>query len=116
MWWNCSVISQLQDLNKNVTQQTSKCVAASERFSFFISYSHDDKTFARLLYDKLQKRGFRCWFDEHELLPGERLHQSIAQGVLRSEKMLLCASRASLTSWWVDNEIGQAFQMEAQWM
>lgn len=30
--------------------------------------------------------------------------------------MLLCASKSSLTSWWVDGEINRAFQKEAQIM
>jgi hypothetical protein len=32
------------------------------------------------------------------------------------DKVLLCASQASLTSWWVDGEINRAFQKEAQIM
>ena len=32
------------------------------------------------------------------------------------DKVLLCASQASLTSWWVDDEINRAFQKEAQIM
>lgn len=32
------------------------------------------------------------------------------------DKVLLCASKASLTSWWVDGEINRAFQKEAQIM
>ncbi len=32
------------------------------------------------------------------------------------DKVLLCASKASLTSWWVDEEINRAFQKEAQIM
>jgi hypothetical protein len=31
-------------------------------------------------------------------------------------KVLLCASKSSLTSWWVDGEINRAFQKEAQIM
>jgi hypothetical protein len=32
-----------------------------EFYSCFISYSHADREFARLLYDTLQGRGVRCW-------------------------------------------------------
>jgi hypothetical protein len=32
------------------------------------------------------------------------------------DKVLLCASHSSLTSWWVDGEITRAFQKEAQLM
>lgn len=31
-----------------------------EFYSCFISYSHDDKSFARRLHDQLQMRGVRC--------------------------------------------------------
>jgi len=32
------------------------------------------------------------------------------------DKMLLCCSEQSLTNWWVDNEIGTAFEKEQQIM
>src|SRR5690348_8527605 len=32
------------------------------------------------------------------------------------DKVLLCCSKSSLTSWWVDSEINRAFQKEAQLM
>jgi uncharacterized protein YjbI with pentapeptide repeats len=85
-------------------------------FSCFISYSHADKKFARLLYDRLQARGVRCFLDEHQLLPGDDLHDGINRGIQLWDKVLLCASKSSLTSWWVDGEINRAFQKEAQLM
>lgn len=89
---------------------------AIDFYSCFISYSHADKSFARRLYDQLQGQGIRCWLDEHQLLPGDDMHESIDRGIQLWDKVLLCASQASLTSWWVDGEINRAFQKEAQLM
>ena len=77
---------------------------------------HEDKAFARLLHDRLQGQGIRCWLDGHQLLPGDDLHEGIDRGIRLWEKVLLCASKSSLNSWWVDGEINRAFQKEAQIM
>ena len=89
---------------------------AIEFYCCFISYNHADKSFARRLHDQLQGRGIRCWLDEHQLLPGDDIHEAIDRGIRLWDKVLLCASQASLTSWWVDGEINRAFQKEAQLM
>lgn len=83
-------------------------------YSCFISYSHSDASFARRLHDALQGRGIRCWLDEHQLLPGDKIFAEVDRGIRLWDKVLLCCSEGSLTSWWVDNEIEIALAKEQQ--
>jgi uncharacterized protein YjbI with pentapeptide repeats len=85
-------------------------------YSCFISYAHQDKPFAQRLHDTLQGQGIRCWLDEKELLPGDDIHEAVDHGIRYWDKVLLCCSKNSLTSWWVDEEMEKAFVKERDLM
>ena len=85
-----------------------------EFYSCFISYSHRDKDFARAIYDSLQGRGIRCWMDERALLPGDDIYDKVNEGIRLWDKILLCCSEDSLTSWWVEDEIDKALESGAK--
>jgi hypothetical protein len=78
----------------------------------FISYCHTDKPFAKQLEIALDSRGVNCWIDEKSLRAGDDVPEAIAKGIEDFDRFILCCSKASLKSWWVDNELGTAFQKE----
>lgn len=81
-------------------------------YSAFIRYSHADQRFARRLYEELQGRGIRCWLHEHPMLPGDDAHEELELGPW--DRLLLLASEAACTSWWIDSEIAHALEKERQ--
>ncbi len=64
------------------------------------------------MHDALQGRGSRCWLDEHEILPGDNIYAEVDKGIRIWDKVLLCASKDSLSSGWVDREIETAIEKE----
>ena len=80
--------------------------------SCFISYSHTDKEFAHKLYEALRIHDVECWLDEHQIRPGDYFLGNIDEGIKNYDKVLLCCSKRSLTSFWVDTEIEKAVQKE----
>jgi hypothetical protein len=81
-------------------------------FSCFISYSSLDKPFAVRLHDALQSNGIRCWLDEKHLLPGDDISRELERGIYLWDKFLLCASKNSLISWWVEDDIKTTLEKE----
>src|SRR3984893_7225717 len=81
-------------------------------FSCFISYSSSEKPFAIRLHDALQSKGIRCWLDEKQLLPGHGISRELERAIYSWDKFLLCASKNSLTSYWVEDEIKTTLEKE----
>jgi len=87
---------------------------AIQFYSGFISYSHADAAFARQLHDRLQGQGIRCWLDEHQMNPGDKIVREVSQAIRVWDKVLLCCSETALQSWWVDKEITMVLGKEEE--
>ena len=94
-------------------EQAVQPESTPDYFAAFISYSHADSVFANRLYNALHVRGIRSWLDVKEMLPGDDIYDEVQKGVQQWDKLLLCASKASLTSWWVDSEIDRILQKKS---
>lgn len=78
--------------------------------SVFISYSSEDRPVARRIAADLQSRGVRVWLDEYEILPGDRIVDKIAEGIRRSEYLIVLISKNTVGSTWIRREFEIAFE------
>jgi hypothetical protein len=81
-------------------------------FSVFISYSRHDSAFANRLFNAFQANGVKAWLDREEVLPGEDIRDEIGRGIQQSDKIIICCSRHSLNSRWVESEIDGVLDKE----
>jgi TIR domain len=81
-------------------------------YSCYLSYSSADRIFAHRLHEFLTNKQIKCWLDEQEMRPGDDLYDVIFKNIEASDKLLLCCSKSSLSSWWVKSEITTAFEKE----
>jgi uncharacterized protein YjbI with pentapeptide repeats len=104
----CGLSAEFIERNRDLV------LCARRSYSCFISYSHADDSFARRLYEQLQRRGVRCWLDKKNMRPGERILDSIEEAIGSHDKTILCCSKFSLSSGWVKDEIRKALERERQ--
>jgi hypothetical protein len=71
----------------------------------FVSYSRRDATTCERIVRDLHARGFRVWHDQAAIMGGERIRESIAEGLRGSACVVALLSSHSLRSKWVLNEL-----------
>lgn len=81
--------------------------------SCFISYSENDTAFAELLYNRLQGIGIRCWLDDEQMKICNDIFGGL-HGSFVPYRVLLCASKSSLTNTWLERELDILFAHEAK--
>jgi hypothetical protein len=74
----------------------------------FISHTKTDKRFVRRLAARLEKAHFRVWLDEHDLIAGDPLPQSIGKALKAAKVILVVVSKASVKSKWLRYELNVA--------
>ncbi len=74
-------------------------------WTIFLSYPRQDQPFANWLYEKLRGAGITVWYDTKEILTGDSISDKIAEGLSRSDFLLVVLSEAAMKSNWVINEL-----------
>lgn len=74
----------------------------------FISHTAADKRFVRRLAARLEKEQFRVWLDEHDLIAGDPLPESIGKALGSARVVLVVVSKASVASKWLRYELNVA--------
>ena len=79
---------------------------------FFVSHAGEDKAFVRKLVKALQSLGATVWFDEHELMVGDSLSESIADGLKNSHLGVVVLSKSFVTKKWPRLELQGLLALE----
>lgn len=72
-------------------------MATRRMLRIFLCHSSADKPAVRELYQQLKDKGFDPWLDEEEILPGQDWDQEIRKAMRRTDLVIACLSRASIT-------------------
>jgi hypothetical protein len=80
--------------------------------SVFISYGRPDAAFAQRLSAALTRNGVQTWFFPADAVPGKRLHRHLQTQIYSHDRVILCASEASLQRDGVLHEIEEALERE----
>jgi tetratricopeptide (TPR) repeat protein len=78
----------------------------------FISYDHDDRSFAERLALDLRASGLSVWWDEWEIKVGESIVKRVNEGIKESAYLIAVLSPSSVASDWVQRELFSALMSQ----
>ena len=76
----------------------------------FISYCSSDSRIAKQMSDRMKHLGYACWLYEKNSIPGISYLAQIGKVIIDSFAVILLASKASMRSEQVTNEVVRAFE------
>lgn len=110
MHWGRDLVKIVEEA---ISTYSGKSFQDSSSFlSCFISYSHGDEEFVKLLYRSLRSHGIEVWFAPESMKHGRKLKEEIDKAVRVYDKLLIVLSELSLMSDWVSTEIRTAIDEE----
>jgi hypothetical protein len=78
-------------------------------FDAFLSHSSLDKNIADRIARRLQKQGYKIWYDKERIRPGDSIPKAIRSGLQASRYLLWCHSANSRDAQWVLSEFETMF-------
>lgn len=78
----------------------------------FVSYSSKDRHIVSIMINDLLNAGLKVWYDQDSVRFGDRIRESINNGIKNSTVVVIVVSTHSLKSRWVLNELDAAMIRE----
>ena len=85
-----------------------------KKYDIFISYSHDDRKCAELLYKRFLVKGVSAFFDRQDIQAGQEYATVISSTIENCRVVLYLRSQSSEQSRWVQNELRYALELAKQ--
>ena len=67
---------------------------SAQQVKVFLIYAHSDKETVRKLHQRMVRDGIEAWLDARNLQPGQDWQQEIRRAILKSERVVVCLTRA----------------------
>ena len=77
----------------------------------FFSYARPDSEFAEKLANDLRSAGVSLWFDQYDILPGDRWDSAVQNALKSSPWLLVVLSPHSVVSENVMDEVAEALKL-----
>jgi len=74
----------------------------------FVSHSHEDRDFANSLTEQLKRCGIETWYSPQNIIPANNYIESIRDGLMKSDWVIVLVSSHSSKSDWVRAEVNTA--------
>ena len=93
-------------------EANSESALPSSQRDFFLSHAGENKDFGRLLVDELEREGATVWFDEFEIMLGDRITDAISEGLAGSRLGITLLSPEYIAKKWPMEELNTLLSLE----